>query len=83
MNRVGIIRYREDIEQYIRDKGRVSKKDIYDIFFDKRDMERFELEIDIMVDKLRKASKLNKQKGLVNGIGYIDVVDGYFVYVIG
>lgn len=75
MNKFDVIGDRLDIVQYIKDNGKVSLHEIYDVFFDGIDEEKFRLELDIMFDKSKKALKLGNSKG------YIDFDGEYFTYI--
>ena len=78
MSHFGVCRDRPDIEEYIKVKGKVAIEEIYNKFFDDRDQVTFKLELDIMIDKSKKAFEISKKMG--NRCSYIDFDGYYFTY---
>ncbi len=74
MNSFGNAPYRHDIEQYIKEHKKVSKDKVYQIFGIGRDIESFQRELAILVDK----SKLAFTN--TGGEYYIDLDDEMFIY---
>ena len=55
MNSAGSSEYMYDIEQYIKEHGKVSMDKIYQKFRNGKDIESFQRELHILVDKSKKA----------------------------
>lgn len=78
MSHFGVSRDRLDIEQYIKVKRKVSIQEIYNKFFDGRDQVTFKRELDMMIDKSKKAFEISEKNG--NRCSYIDTDGNYFTY---
>ena len=65
MSSVGTIPYRDDIEKYIIERGQVSIDEIYRKFSKESDIEPFQRELDILVDKSKKACEKGQEYCIV------------------
>lgn len=65
MFRIGIVPDRYDIEDFIKEHGQVSIDEIYREFGKGRDVESFQRELDILVDKSKKACEKGQEYCIV------------------